>query len=164
VGAARAEAILAQARHLLAAAREGRCAAVFVINEFSPDDRIGNFLRKNSALCGSTGAEIDPRIVAEGFPVLTKSASNAFTNSKLLGHLREREIAELAIAGVMAEGCVRATTNSALRHGFRVTLLTDAVESDREWKKRAAFWYLRRKGARVQTCAEFLETKDEVQN
>jgi len=90
--------------------------------------------------------------------VFSKSVSNAFTNPQLLTHLRQQEIAELAFAEVMAEGCVRATTISALRHGFRVTLLTDAVESDREWKKRAAFLYLRRKGATVQTCAEFLET------
>jgi len=158
VGAARAEAILTQAGHLLSALRAGRYEAVFIVNEFSPEDWLGNFLRNHSALRGSRGAEIDPRIMAEGFPVFTKSAADAFSNPQLLAHLRQREIGELALAGVMAEACVRATAKSALRHGFRVTLLADAVESRHEWKKRAAFWYLRRKGVTIQTCAEFLET------
>ena len=135
VGKVRAKALLDQAAQLLEAAREGRYDAVFVINEFSPDDRIGNFLRNHSALRGRPGAEMDPRIGAEGFPLFTKSASDGFTNPKFLAHLREQAYTELALTGVMAEDCVRATANSALRHGFRVKLLADAVESNQEWKR-----------------------------
>jgi nicotinamidase-related amidase len=93
------------------------------------------------------GAEMDPRIGADGFPLFTKSTSDGFANPKFL-----------ALTGVMAEGCVRATANSALRHGFRVELLADAVESNQEWKKKVALWFLRQRGATIQTCAEFLET------
>jgi nicotinamidase-related amidase len=156
IGALRAEAILAKANLLLAAARAGRFAAIFIASEFSPTDRLGNILRRHSALRRSPGADIDPRIVAEGFPVFSKATSDAFSNPNLLAYLRRSEFNELAITGVMTEGCVRATTRSAVRHGFKVTVISDAVESDSNWKKRLGFWLIRRSNAAIESCEQFV--------
>jgi maleamate amidohydrolase len=156
IGQMRAETILAQANRLLATARAGQLAALFIASEFPPTDRLGNLLRRHSALRGSSGAEIDPRIVADGFPVFSKATSDAFSNPELLAYLRKGEFTGLVITGVMTEGCVRATASSAVRHGFQVTVISDAVESDTDWKKRLGLWMMRRKGAAMTNCAQYL--------
>ena len=157
IGATRAAVVLSCATRLLAAGRTGLVDVIFIVSEFSPEDRFANFLRKHSALRGSAGAEIDPRIVAEGVPVFSKQMSDAFSNHELLAFLRKKEFSRLAIAGVFAEGCVRATANSAVRHGYQVTVISDAVESDKDWKKRVGLWSMRKNGARITSCDEFLE-------
>lgn len=157
IGAMRAAVILTNAARLLAAARTGKIDAMFIVSEFSPADRFANFFRRHSAIRGSIGAEIDPRIAAAGFPVFSKEASDAFSNPALSAYLRKKELTRLAIAGVFAEGCVRATVNSAVKRGYQVTVMADAVASNKDWKKRAGIWSMRKKGASIKSCAAFLE-------
>jgi len=157
IGQLRAERILEPANRLLEAARSARIAALFIASEFSPSDWLGNFLRRHSALRGSPGAEMDPRIIADGFPVFSKATSDAFSNPELLEYLRKMEFSRLALAGVMTEGCVRATACNAVKHGFKVTAITDAVESDTDWKKRLGFWMMRRNGISMTNCARYLK-------
>lgn len=157
IGATRAAVILSRSIRILAAARSGMVDVIFIVSEFSPTDRFANFFRKHSALRGSAGAEIDPRIVADGFPVFSKRTSDAFSNPELLTFLRKKEFTRLAIAGVFAEGCVRSTANSAVGHGYEVSVISDAVESDKDWKKRVGLWSMRKNGARIKRCDEFLD-------
>ncbi len=156
IGQKRAETILGEASRLLEAVRANQIEALFIGSEFSPNDRLGNFFRRYSALRGSSGAEIDPRVDVDGFPVFSKATSDAFSNPELLVYLRKGKFTRLAITGVMTEGCVRATANSAIKHGFQVTVISDAVESDTEWKKRFGLWMMRRNGASISNCAQYL--------
>lgn len=157
IGAARTVPLLAGVARLIGAGHAGRVGIILVTSEFLPTDRLGNFFRNYSALRGSVGAEIDPRIAGDGFPVFSKCTSDAFSNPKLLAYLKTKEFCGLAIGGVFAEGCIRATAASAIRKGYKVTILSDAVESDKSWKKSAALWDLRRRGASISSCDEFLE-------
>ncbi|MFZ2445735.1 MAG: cysteine hydrolase family protein [Syntrophobacteraceae bacterium] len=58
--------------------------------------------------------------------VIEKNFPNSFRATRLLDHLKETGIKNLAIAGMMTHMCVDATTRAAFDHGFECTLLHDA--------------------------------------
>jgi nicotinamidase-related amidase len=90
--------------------------------------------------------------------VFAKCRADAFTNPALQTFLKERGIHNLIVVGVMAEACVRATVKGAIRLGYQVTVIPEAVPSDRQWKKVLGFWDMRRAGAR------FIAAETIVQN
>ncbi len=61
-----------------------------------------------------------------GEAVLQKYYPNSFRETPLLGHLRDRQISELVIAGMMTHMCVDSTTRAAADLGFRCVLAHDA--------------------------------------
>lgn len=156
VGAVRGLNIVTNANRLLAAVRANGWNAAFIVNEFSLADWFFNLLRKNSAIRGSPGAEIDSRVDARGFPIFPKAAADAFSNPALQTHLCEKKITSLVLTGVMTEACVRATALSAMLRGYPVSVLSDVVASNQNWKHRLGLWHLQRKGARVMTCEDCL--------
>lgn len=58
--------------------------------------------------------------------VIQKQFPNSFRDTKLLEHLRQLEIQELVIAGMMTHMCVDATTRAASDLGFACFLAHDA--------------------------------------
>lgn len=88
---------------------------------------------------GTTGAEFHPDLhLPEGTVVLSKGINpeldgySAFeavsSDGRMLKELlREMEVGRLYICGLATDYCVLCTTLEALRNGFEVTLLTDAV-------------------------------------
>lgn len=71
---------------------------------------------------------------AEGLDVVSenvfyKRASNAFTNSALSEWLNEICADQVRIVGIDGNWCIKATALGALKHGFRVTVIEDAVAS-----------------------------------
>jgi nicotinamidase-related amidase len=101
----------------------------------------GNFL-KETAL---------PRCLQEPSANFTKNGQDAFSNERLSVHLTKCGVKELFIGGVYAEACVTATTRTALRRGFDVTVLTDAVGSTTEHARERACTRLARLGAKLAT-------------
>lgn len=59
--------------------------------------------------------------------VIDKAAYSAFSNPALLRHLRARKADGLIVTGTEADICVLATVLDAIDHGYRVTLVTDAI-------------------------------------
>lgn len=127
------------------------CAVpVMVVNEFSAFARIANFFRNGATISGSPGAEIDPRVCNAGqAKLISKSRPSAFANPRLEVFLRTSGVKELFVMGAFAEGRVRATVLDALRHGYKVNVICDAVATNRTWKKRFAVWAIKRAGAVV---------------
>jgi nicotinamidase-related amidase len=62
-----------------------------------------------------------------GEPVLTKTAHNAFTTTRLQQILTTRGIRELVICGIRTEQCCETTARLASDLGFDVTFVTDAT-------------------------------------
>lgn len=58
--------------------------------------------------------------------VVQKKTPDSFHETTLLEQLKSQGIQNLVIAGNQTEYCVDATTQSAVRHGFHVTLAKDA--------------------------------------
>jgi nicotinamidase-related amidase len=158
VGAANAEMVIAAANQLIDFNRKRHWLIVDVLSQFKKSDIIGNFIRKNAAVEGSEGSEVDPRIVPHDASCFPKSKSSAFSNPYLVAYLQHRQIGHLALCGVYAEGCVRATALDARRAGLDVTLISDGIASDRTAKYKWALSHLQKKGIHIMTLEEYLRS------
>ncbi|CRK60022.1 isochorismatase hydrolase [Alloactinosynnema sp. L-07] len=79
---------------------------------------------------------IDGLSPAEGEPVLTKTAHNAFTTTNLQQTLTVRGVQEVLISGIRTEQCCETTARVGSDLGFGVTFVTDATATTplRHWR------------------------------
>jgi nicotinamidase-related amidase len=78
-------------------------------------------------LPGTEGVEIHTDVrPLPGEPIIQKHYPNSFRNTPLLDHLKEKEIDQVVIAGMMTHMCVDATTRAAFDLGFQCTVVSDA--------------------------------------
>ncbi len=76
---------------------------------------------------GTDGARImAPVTPRDGEPVVTKRAPNAFLGTDLEERLRDLDVEEVVVAGMMTSMCVDATTRAGADLGFRMVLVPDA--------------------------------------
>jgi len=76
---------------------------------------------------GTDGVEINDAVAPlPGEPVISKDAPNAFLRTRLEDELREHDVDEVVVCGMMTCVCVDATVRAAADLGFRVTLVHDA--------------------------------------
>jgi nicotinamidase-related amidase len=109
--------------------------------------RLANVFRHGAAVAGSTGASLDPRVLAPANTrVFPKAQADAFTNPDLEPYLRSQGITTVWVMGVFAEGCVRATAHAARRLGFKVIVPLAEVATNASWKAAFARWTLRKRG------------------
>jgi nicotinamidase-related amidase len=146
--------VLAAARRAADQALLGGDLVIKVGNEFRRSDIIGNLLRRRAAIAGSAGTTWDDRIDVDRALYVPKSAASAFTNPALGAALEERDIRHLAIAGLFARGCVRATAQAALRRGLTVEMLGDAVACSSDRSRERALGRLARSGVHVTMVGE----------
>ncbi len=85
-----------------------------------------------------------------------KEAYSGFENTKLAEVLRERGIKKIYVCGVATEYCVRATAMDALKLGFEVHLLTDAVKGINPEDEKRAMAELKKSGAVMEDCRSLL--------
>ncbi len=157
VGKNGADLVIASANRLLKHSESAGWLQVFIKNEYRKADWIGNLFRKGAAIEGSVGAEIDPRILfPAGALAVSKAKPDAFTNPVLAEIMSSAGIRNLVVLGVMAEGCVRATANSAIRRGFSVTVVSDGVASSREFLRRFGLKSMQKAGARIRDTSGVL--------
>ena len=62
-------------------------------------------------------------------PVVDKFGYGSFHGTELDEHLRARGIRSLVIAGTVTQICVEETAREAFHHGYRTTVVADAVSS-----------------------------------
>jgi nicotinamidase-related amidase len=75
----------------------------------------------------TVGVQIHESVVpVAGEAVFQKYYPNSFRETPLLGHLRDRQISQLVIAGMMTHMCVDSTTRAAADFGFQSVLAHDA--------------------------------------
>ncbi|WP_457028631.1 cysteine hydrolase family protein [Kitasatospora sp. P5_F3] len=67
------------------------------------------------------------RAPAEGEPIVTKTAHNAFTTTNLQQQLTQRGVREVVISGIRTEQCCETTARVASDLGYDVTFVTDAT-------------------------------------
>ncbi len=75
---------------------------------------------------GTPGFDLHPDLrVADGDLVLDKTTDDAFASTPLHPKLAACGVDHVVIAGLQSEYCVRDSVLGALRHGLRVTLVSD---------------------------------------
>jgi nicotinamidase-related amidase len=76
---------------------------------------------------GTDGTEImAPVTPADGEVVIRKHAPNSFLRTDLEQRLRDLDVEEVVVVGMMTSMCVDATTRAGADLGFRMTLVPDA--------------------------------------
>jgi nicotinamidase-related amidase len=78
-------------------------------------------------IAGTPGIEIHESVKpAEGEFILQKHFPNSFRDTRLLEHLRTKNIDSLVITGMMTNMCVDSTVRAAFDYGFKSVVLSDA--------------------------------------
>ena len=149
-----AEPVVAAARQALVQAKANDQIIVAIGNEFRPTDWLMNVLRRRAAVSGSPGTQCDDRLPLDGAIYIPKWASSAFSNPDLLQLLRKLHVGRLDLTGLFARACVSATAKDALRNGFEVRVLENAVACASDRSRAAALRRLRRAGAEVATALQ----------
>jgi nicotinamidase/pyrazinamidase len=134
-----ADAVIPAINHYVA--RFGNAgAAVFFSRDWHPADHC-SFAAQGGhwpvhCVAGSVGAEFPAQMqVPQAAAIVSKGmereheAYSAFEGTALAELLHARAIEELWIAGVQTEHAVRASALDALRSGFRVMILVDAIRA-----------------------------------
>ncbi|WP_456421948.1 nicotinamidase [Thermococcus sp.] len=78
-----------------------------------------------------------------------KEAYSGFEGTNLADILRERGVRRVYICGVATEYCVKATALDALKHGFEVYLLRDAVKGINPEDEERALEEMRKAGVKI---------------
>jgi nicotinamidase-related amidase len=125
-----AEQIVAPIETLLDYARQNADWVVVYANDAHFPDDAELALWGEHALAGTPGAEVIDRLApAEGEReiVAPKRGYSAFDNEDLLVQLRELGVDELVLTGQHTNCCVQHTAYDGFRHGFKVTVVSDAT-------------------------------------
>ncbi len=80
---------------------------------------------------GLPGTEVDSRIKVINKNDFTKKISDAFSNPQLGEFLISRQVNELYLAGLDGVYCVHKTALGGLNRGYKVSVVTDAVMSQK---------------------------------
>jgi nicotinamidase-related amidase len=111
----RAETLLAKIYHLVKKAHQAQVHMVYI-------QRSG----KGDLMRGEPGWQLHPAIQPEPGDLRNhKLHGDAFQKTELLDELNARQVGGLVIAGLVTNGCVLVTCESALSLGYRVTLAAD---------------------------------------
>lgn len=155
VGTANAEWVIAVANRMISLFEEQRRPIFVIYNQFKRSDVIGNLFRRNAAIEGSAGGEIDPRIHLHDPFRFPKARSSAFTNPTFSEKLKKTGVDRVVICGVYAEGCVRATAFDALKVSLDVVVLSDGVASNRRSKYKWALSSMGKRGVRIMSLKDY---------
>ncbi len=115
------------------------CAGVVATRDCHPHDH-ASFIEHGGAwpphcIAGTRGSELHPVIAAIAGTVVDKGTSrevdaySGFDGTDLHLLLQEMGVTELVIGGLATDYCVLATVRDALRLGYTVTVLEDAIRA-----------------------------------
>lgn len=129
---------------------------IYIRDEYSPFQFIGNLFRHGAALRYEAGSAFDPRVNSTAGVCFSKQSADAFSNEAFESYLQTTGIGRLVIAGVFADSCVLETAKSARARGYKVTIISDAVASSSNSGRDNGVRQLKDAGAEVETSEEFI--------
>jgi nicotinamidase-related amidase len=148
--------MLNAANAMIEAARKNSIDVIYVRDEFSRFEFIRNMLRNDAALRYEAGSALDPRLDGTAGVYFNKYHGDAFSNSEFGSHLEALNLGNLIIAGVYAGGSVAATALDAIKRGYKVTIISDAIAGSKDEARDKALAELKNAGAQVETSAQFI--------
>lgn len=133
---------------------------VYVGNEFSHSDLIGNWFRNHAALKDEEGSQLDSRLKVINNIYFSKDQPDAFSNDDFDQYLRNKKVNKLIIAGVFADQCLLATARGAQQRGYKVIMLSDGVAAKNNENLQEALQKHKEGGTIVMSSEEFLRKLD----
>ena len=145
------------ANRMIERARKSGWTMIWIKNEFRRRQWIGNYFRNYSALEGSRGAEIDPRIACTtDMAMVIKCEANGFSNPQLEVVLKKAAPERVIVLGLMTDECVQETTRGAVCRGYRVELVEDGVATMDEAGQQKGLASMRECGAQLKSSKDIL--------
>jgi len=115
---------------------------IYVVNEWT--NPLMNRFTGDVCKKGGIGVGLDKRLVLVNDKIYSKSKSNALTNTDLLKYLRDNNISEVYVMGLLAEGCVKATVQGLMKEKFTVIVIEDALGSKSNTNKSKVIDYFKK--------------------
>jgi nicotinamidase-related amidase len=157
VPAGDAQRVIAVANRMIDHAQKAGWTMIWIKNEFRWTQFLGNLSRKYSAMKGSRGAEIDPRInCSTDFTMVMKCCADGFSNARLETILKDLAPERIVALGLMTDECVQETAKGAICRGYRVEVVEDGVASMTEADHQKGLANLRECGAELRRSADVL--------
>jgi len=102
--------------------------------------------------------ELDSRLNIVNDNLFWKTKSDAFSNDKLVEFLSVHNAKEVIIVGLMAEYCLSSTAKGALKKGYDVYIIPEAIIGETEKSKTTAINKLVKKGIKIMPLNELLSS------
>lgn len=153
-----AEPMIKNVNNLIAAMHNQAIPVIYTENEFPPWDFFGNLSRNYAASRYTAGQTFDTRLNDTAGIYLTKHRPDAFTNDQMQSHLGIINVSNLVLSGVFAEKSVLDTAEAALKMGYHVTVISDAVAGASDAERDKALNEMKAAGADVKTSSEFISS------
>ena len=154
-----AEQMIANINAIVASTDTEILLPIYIGNEFRKFDPL-NIFRNFSAIRGTAGCGLDPRLKIVGDMYFSKEEGDALSNPSLVSFLRESKIEHLYLTGLQAEACVYRTFRGALKRGFSCSVIQDAIASKTEARRQRMLRKFASEGANIVSTAQFLERYD----
>jgi len=136
------------------AARKNAVGVFYIRDEASPFDFLSNHYRNEATPRLWDGSQFDEQADVFAGPDFNKDRRDAFSNSKLEPWLNEQNVGRLVVGGVYVERSVLATVKTALRLGYKVTVVSDAVAGASDSWRDQALKKLKEAGANLETSQQ----------
>jgi nicotinamidase-related amidase len=149
---------------MIAAMRKAPMPVIYVIDEYSPFQFVAGLSNNWAAQRYEAGSAIDPRVTGTGGVFFRKQYKNIFRNDQFLLHMKIIDSGTLAVAGVYADSSVLAAVEQALKRGYHVIVISDAVAAESDQARDAALNQMRQAGAKIETSAQFISGLGAGQN
>ena len=158
---AQAQNMIAAINGILENADTTALEVIYIRNAFKWWQLPGNIIRRFAGMKGAEGARPADGLVLVNDTCFTKHHFNAFTNKHLHKHLSKNGISELYICGMYADVCVLATVKGAVKHGYRVYVIRDALSTVTDVRLDASYEKLESVGATLLSIEEFTGKESE---
>jgi len=103
------------------------------------------------------GAETVDKLRREGVHYIYKDDYSAFTNPELLALLKEKEVSEGYVVGLVQEVCIKENANGFLDNGYKTSVVVDATVPFNPYAGFRALQEIEQKGARIISLETALE-------
>ena len=142
--------------NLIAAMQKQAVPVIYTQNDFPPWDFFGNLSRNYAASRYTPGQTFDTRLDDTAGIYLMKHRPDAFSNDEMQSHLGIIDVSNLVLSGVFAEKSVLDTAKAALKMGYKVTVISDAVAGASDAGRDKALNEMKVAGAGIKTSSEFI--------
>jgi len=136
------------------AARKNAVGVFYIRDEASPFDFISNHYRNQATPRLWDGSQFDEQADVFAGPDFAKDRTDAFSNSALEPWLNEQNVGRLVVGGAYVERSVLATVKTALKLGYKVTVVSDAVAGASDGWRDQALQALKQAGANIETSQQ----------
>jgi maleamate amidohydrolase len=135
-------------------AQKNAVGVFYIRDEASPFDFLSNHYRNQATPRLWDGSQFDEQANVFAGPDFTKDRRDAFSNSALAPWLNEQDVGRLVVGGAYVERSVLATVKTALRLGYKVTVVSDAVAGASDGWRDQALNALKEAGASIETSQQ----------